>query len=143
MGGSTDTRRLSASEDLALRHVRKLILSPGTAGVPRQHLTEPAYRRSEDPMLGTILGLLVIGLVAGFIARAIVPGRQSMSILQTILLGLAGSFVGGLLGRLLFGSGDSLVQPSSWIGSIIGAVIVLVIYMQIKRRSRTDARAAE
>jgi uncharacterized membrane protein YeaQ/YmgE (transglycosylase-associated protein family) len=58
-------------------------------------------------MLGTILGLLIIGLVAGFIARAVVPGRQSMSILQTILLGLAGSFVGGFLGRILFGSGDS------------------------------------
>ena len=89
-------------------------------------------------MLGTILGLLVIGLVAGFIARAIVPGRQSMSILQTILLGLAGSFVGGFLGRLLFGSGDSLVQPSSWIGSIIGAVIVLAIYLLIRRRTATE-----
>ena len=91
-------------------------------------------------MLGTILGLLVIGLVAGFIARAIVPGRQSMSILQTILLGLAGSFVGGLLGRLLFGSGDSLVQPSSWIGSIIGAVIVLVIWLKVGGRNSVRSR---
>ena len=55
-------------------------------------------------MLGTILGLLIIGVVAGFIARAVVPGRQSMSVLQTLLLGIAGSFVGGFLGRLLFGS---------------------------------------
>jgi uncharacterized membrane protein YeaQ/YmgE (transglycosylase-associated protein family) len=90
-------------------------------------------------MLGTILGLLVIGLVAGFIARAVVPGRQSMSVLQTVLLGIAGSFFGGFLGRILFGSGDGLVQPSSWIGSIIGAVIVLMIYGMIKRRSRTSA----
>ena len=88
-------------------------------------------------MLGTILGLLIIGLVAGLIARAVVPGRQSMSILQTLLLGLAGSFVCGFLGRILFGSGDSLIQPSSWIGSIIGAVIVLGIYLAIKGRSRT------
>lgn len=86
-------------------------------------------------MIGTILGLIVIGLVAGFIARALVPGRQSMSVLQTILLGIVGSFVGGLLGRLLFGSGNSLVQPSSWIGSIIGAVIVLLIYIRVKGRS--------
>ena len=86
-------------------------------------------------MIGTILGLIVIGLVAGFIARALVPGEQSMSVLQTILLGIVGSFVGGFLGRLLFGSGDSLVQPSSWIGSIIGAVIVLVIYIKVKGRS--------
>ena len=85
-------------------------------------------------MLGTILGLIVIGLVAGFIARAVVPGRQSMSLLQTILLGIVGSFVGGFLGRLLFGSGDSLIQPSSWIGSIIGAVVVLALYVAVAGR---------
>ena len=93
-------------------------------------------------MIGTIVGLLVIGLVAGFLARAIVPGRQSLSVLQTILLGVVGSFVGGFLGRLLFGRGDGFVQPSSWIGSVIGAVIVLVVYLQIKRRSGTTARTA-
>ena len=86
-------------------------------------------------MLGTIIGLIIIGLIAGFIARAVVPGRQSLSILQTILLGIVGSFVGGFLGRLLFGSGNGFVQPSSWIGSIIGAIIVLVIYLAVKRRS--------
>ena len=93
-------------------------------------------------MLGTIIGLIVIGLIAGFIARAVVPGRQSLSVLQTILLGIVGSFVGGFLGRLLFGrgNGDGFVQPSSWIGSIIGAIIVLVIYLAIKRRSGTGAR---
>ena len=93
-------------------------------------------------MIGTIVGLLVIGLVAGFLARALVPGRQSMSVLQTILLGVVGSFVGGFLGRLLFGRGDSFVQPSSWIGSVIGAVIVLLVYLQLKRRSHTSARTA-
>jgi uncharacterized membrane protein YeaQ/YmgE (transglycosylase-associated protein family) len=86
-------------------------------------------------MLGTIIGLIVIGLIAGFIARAVVPGRQSLSILQTILLGIVGSFVGGFLGKLLFNSGNGFVQPSSWIGSIIGAIIVLVIYLAVKRRS--------
>ncbi len=93
-------------------------------------------------MLGTIIGLIIIGLVAGFIARALVPGRQSMSVLQTILLGIVGSFVGGFLGKLIFGrsSGDGFVQPSSWIGSIIGAIIVLVIYLAIKRRSGNGAR---
>jgi uncharacterized membrane protein YeaQ/YmgE (transglycosylase-associated protein family) len=93
-------------------------------------------------MLGTILGLLIIGVVVGFIARAVVPGQQSMSVLQTLLLGIAGSFVGGFLGRLLFGSGDSLVQPSSWIGSTIGAIIVLVVYLMIKRRSQTNKTVA-
>ena len=93
-------------------------------------------------MLGTIIGLLVIGLIAGFIARAVVPGRQSMSVLQTLLLGVVGSFIGGFLGRLLFGSGDGLIQPSSWIGSIIGAVIVLLVYLQIRRRAGAPDGAA-
>jgi uncharacterized membrane protein YeaQ/YmgE (transglycosylase-associated protein family) len=61
-------------------------------------------------MLGTVLGLLIIGLVAGFIAHAVVPSRQKMGILLTILFGIAGSLVGGFIGRILFGSGDSLVQ---------------------------------
>lgn len=93
-------------------------------------------------MIGTIIGLIVIGLVAGFIARALVPGKQSMSVLQTILLGIVGSFVGGFLGRIFFGSGDGFVQPSSWIGSIIGAVIALLVYLQIKRRSGTQPARA-
>jgi uncharacterized membrane protein YeaQ/YmgE (transglycosylase-associated protein family) len=85
-------------------------------------------------MLGTIIGLIVIGFFAGFIARALVPGKQSMSIVQTILLGVVGSFVGGFLGRLLFHHGSGFVQTSSWIGSIIGAVIALLIYVQVEQR---------
>ena len=85
-------------------------------------------------MLGTIVGLIIIGFFAGFIARALVPGRQSMTVLQTILLGVIGSFVGGFLGRLLFHHGSGFVQTSSWIGSIIGAIIALLIYIQVERR---------
>ena len=89
-------------------------------------------------MLGTIIGIIIIGLIAGFLARAIVPGRQSMGIGATILLGIIGSFVGGLLGYLIFGrdAGDGFVQPSGWIGSIIGAIIVLLIYTRTRRGSR-------
>jgi uncharacterized membrane protein YeaQ/YmgE (transglycosylase-associated protein family) len=54
-------------------------------------------------------------------------------------LEIVGSFVGGFLGRILFGSGDGLVQPSSWIGSIIGAIIVLLVYLQITRRSNAES----
>ena len=93
--------------------------------------------RLVEIMIGTIVGLLVIGLVAGFLPRAVVPGRQSMSVLQTILRGVVGSFVGGLLGWILFGRGDGLIQPSSWVGSAIGAVIVLLVYVLIKRRSHS------
>jgi uncharacterized membrane protein YeaQ/YmgE (transglycosylase-associated protein family) len=70
---------------------------------------------------------------AGFIARALVPGRQAMTVPQTILLGVAGSFVGGFLGRVLFHHGTGFVQTSSWLGSIIGAVIVLMIYLRIEQ----------
>lgn len=85
-------------------------------------------------MLGTIVGLIIIGFFAGLIARAVVPGKQSMTILQTILLGVIGSFVGGFLGRLLFHHGSGFVQTSSWIGSIIGAIIALLIYIQVEQR---------
>jgi uncharacterized membrane protein YeaQ/YmgE (transglycosylase-associated protein family) len=85
-------------------------------------------------MLGTIGGLIIIGFFAGLIARALVPGKQSMTILQTILLGVIGSFVGGFLGRLLFHHGSGFVQTSSWIGSIVGAIIALLIYIQVEQR---------
>ncbi len=85
-------------------------------------------------MLGTIVGLIIIGFFAGLIARALVPGRQKLTIPQTILLGVVGSFIGGFLGRLLFHHGAGFVQTSSWVGSIIGSIIALLIYMQIEAR---------
>jgi uncharacterized membrane protein YeaQ/YmgE (transglycosylase-associated protein family) len=90
-------------------------------------------------MLGLIISLLVIGLIAGAVARLVVPGKQNISIPMTILLGVIGSFVGGFLAYLIFGSdnADGFFQPSGIIGSIIGAIIVLVIYLQVTgRRSR-------
>jgi uncharacterized membrane protein YeaQ/YmgE (transglycosylase-associated protein family) len=90
-------------------------------------------------MLGTIIGLIIIGLVAGFIARALVPGRPSMTVGQTTILGIVGSFIGGFLGRLLFHHGGGFVQTSSWVGSIIGAVIALLIYLPFEHRRGTHA----
>jgi uncharacterized membrane protein YeaQ/YmgE (transglycosylase-associated protein family) len=80
-------------------------------------------------VLGFILFLIVAGLIAGFIARALVPGRDPMSIGGTIVLGIVGSFVGGLLGYVLFGADveDGAIQPSGMVGSIIGAVLVLLV----------------
>ncbi len=87
-------------------------------------------------MLWTILGLIIVGLIAGFIARAIIPGKQNMSVLMTIVLGIVGSFVGGFLGLLLFGSdpAEGFFQVSGIIGSIIGAIIVLGIYTAVSGR---------
>lgn len=92
-------------------------------------------------MLWTILGLIIIGAIAGFIARAVIPGKQSMGILLTIVLGIVGSFVGGFLGFLIFGNDPNggFLQPSGIIGSIIGAIIVLAIYVFVARRNGNGA----
>ena len=83
--------------------------------------------------------LLVIGLVAGFLARALVPGRDPMSIPQTMLLGIVGSFVGGFIGYVLFrnDADDGAFQASGIIGSVIGAVIALLVWRAVQGRSRT------
>jgi uncharacterized membrane protein YeaQ/YmgE (transglycosylase-associated protein family) len=83
-------------------------------------------------MLGLIIGIIVVGLIAGAIARLVVPGTGGMSIPLTIAIGVIGSFVGGLLGYLIFhkDSQDGFVQPSGWIGSIIGAILVLLLWMR-------------
>jgi uncharacterized membrane protein YeaQ/YmgE (transglycosylase-associated protein family) len=84
-------------------------------------------------MLGLIVTLIVVGLIAGALARLIVPGKQHMSIPMTIVIGMVGSFVGGLLGYLLFhkDSQDGFLQPSGIIGSVIGAVIVLLVWIRV------------
>ena len=88
-------------------------------------------------MIGFILYLIVIGLVAGFIARALVPGRDSMSIAATMLLGIIGSFIGGFLGYVLThkDSDEGAFQASGVIGSIVGAVIALLVYRAVSARS--------
>lgn len=83
-----------------------------------------------------ILYWLIIGLIAGFVARALVPGRDAMGVLGTIVLGIVGSFVGGFLGSLFY-EGDADIQPSGIIGSIIGAIVALLVY-----RAATGRRGA-
>jgi uncharacterized membrane protein YeaQ/YmgE (transglycosylase-associated protein family) len=85
-------------------------------------------------VLWNIIVLIVIGLIAGFIARAVIPGKQSMGILATIVLGIIGSFVGNLLGALLFAPHRFEIGTSGIIGSIIGAIIVLGIYVAVTGR---------
>ena len=87
-------------------------------------------------MLGLIVSLIVVGLIAGALARLIVPGRQDISILMTIVLGIVGSFVGGFLGFLLFqrDAMDGFFQPAGIIGSVIGAIIVLFLYTRFAGR---------
>ena len=70
---------------------------------------------------------LIVGLIAGFIARALVPGPDPMGWVGTMVLGVIGSFVGGTLAALLFG-GTLELSASGLIGSIVGSVIVLLLW---------------
>jgi uncharacterized membrane protein YeaQ/YmgE (transglycosylase-associated protein family) len=92
-------------------------------------------------MLGLILTILIVGAIAGFVARLLVPGRQDLSVVATIALGIVGSLIGGLLGYVLFhkDAGDGLLQPSGIIGSIIGAVIALLVWQWSQRRNHAHA----
>lgn len=94
-------------------------------------------------MMG-ILSWIVVGLVAGLLARAVVPGKQGMSIWMTLLLGLAGSLLGGFV-VALFSGGRMLsgFEPSGLIGSILGAIAVLLIAEWVfSRRGRRTGRHA-
>jgi uncharacterized membrane protein YeaQ/YmgE (transglycosylase-associated protein family) len=93
-------------------------------------------------MLGLIVSIVIVGLIAGAIARLLIPGKQHLSILMTIVLGIVGSFVGGFLGYLIFhkDAANGFLQPSGIIGSIIGAVVVLFIWTRVGGRSTTRTR---
>lgn len=88
-------------------------------------------------MLIPILGWLLFGLIIGALARLIMPGEQPIGVLGTMLLGIAGSFVGGLAAYFIFG-GEPL-QASGWIGSLLGAVILIAISGFTVRRSSHHA----
>lgn len=90
-----------------------------------------------------IIGFLIFGLIIGLLARAIYPGTQHMGWLATAVLGMVGSLVGGLIGHALFGGssapdGSWGFTPGGWISSIVGAIIVLFVYLSLTgRRGRT------
>ncbi len=81
-----------------------------------------------------LLVWIIFGLFVGAIARLIVPGRDPMGCLGTILLGIAGSVMGGFLGSLFFGGFQGEFRPAGFLGAIIGGVIVLLIWRQFRRR---------
>lgn len=90
-------------------------------------------------MILNIIGAIILGLIVGALARLIVPGRQPMGWIATCLLGIAGSFVGGTLGSLIFEHKFSLQTPvHHWfLGALVGAVLLMVIYKAVTSRTRT------
>lgn len=77
----------------------------------------------------------VIGLIVGLVARFVLPGRDPMGLLMTAVIGIAGSFIGTYLGRMLFGS--SRHYSAGFIMSVIGAVILLLLYRLVAGRSNS------
>ena len=77
-------------------------------------------------MIWEIITMAVFGLVVGLIARLLMPGRDSMGLIMTSVLGIAGSLLGTFIGRTLFGKGP--YYQARWLMSILGALILLFLY---------------
>jgi uncharacterized membrane protein YeaQ/YmgE (transglycosylase-associated protein family) len=82
-------------------------------------------------MLVNLISWTIFGLFAGSLARLLVPGRDPMGCLTTILLGVAGSWLGGFLGYALWGHPTGQVHPAGFFGALIGSVLVLLLYRRI------------
>jgi uncharacterized membrane protein YeaQ/YmgE (transglycosylase-associated protein family) len=88
-----------------------------------------------DISVWDVIVYIVAGLIIGVIARALVPGRQSMSIWITILVGVIAALIGGILWEAIFPDNDGI----AWIGSIIVGVVLVWLYAMLAGRSRTGA----
>lgn len=88
----------------------------------------------------SFLAFLLLGLIAGAIAKLILPGKQGGGWLITLLLGVVGALLGGWLGSVLFNVGlEEFWDLSTWLLAIGGAIIVLLIYGLIVNRSKRTA----
>jgi uncharacterized membrane protein YeaQ/YmgE (transglycosylase-associated protein family) len=98
-------------------------------------------RGSGHLMVGFIIILIVVGLIAGLLARLLVPGRDPIGILGTIVLGIAGSFVGGFIWNLVeyHRFAPHRFHPVGLIGSVLGAIVVLLL-LRVTRLERGRRR---
>ena len=79
---------------------------------------------------------LILGLIAGAIAKAILPGRQGGGIIITLILGVVGALLGGFIGSALFNVGiNEFFSLSTWLLAIGGSIVVLLVYGMISKRS--------
>jgi len=90
----------------------------------------------------SLLSWIITGLIVGLIARALVPGRQSLGMIMTIILGIVGACAGGLISSLFWPTWTNDPDVSrmwpGWLMSILGGVIVLWGYLALTRSSRTS-----
>ncbi|MFF8835583.1 GlsB/YeaQ/YmgE family stress response membrane protein [Streptomyces sp. NPDC015130] len=82
-----------------------------------------------------ILAWILLGLLAGIIAKWLMPGKDPGGIIVTTLIGIAGGLLGGWLGKVIFGvdSVDGFFELSTWIAAIVGALILLAVYRLFTR----------
>ncbi|GAA1347468.1 GlsB/YeaQ/YmgE family stress response membrane protein [Arthrobacter koreensis] len=82
-----------------------------------------------------IIGFLILGLIAGAIAKALLPGRQGGGIIITMVLGVVGALLGGFIGNAIFGVGlEEFFSIQTWLVAIVGSIIVLLVYGMITKR---------
>jgi uncharacterized membrane protein YeaQ/YmgE (transglycosylase-associated protein family) len=112
-----------------------MVLLPPRVGQDRSHLSPEEHAVS-------LITFLVVGFLAGLIARALVSGPGPKGLVATTLLGMIGSLVGGFLGYLLFGHDvtKGAFQASGLLGSILGSIVVLLIYRSTGARRRVPRR---
>jgi uncharacterized membrane protein YeaQ/YmgE (transglycosylase-associated protein family) len=88
-----------------------------------------------------MVGAAILGIVAGFLGRLLMPGKDPMGFFATVLLGLAGSLVGFLIFTELLGIGDNeIFDLGGLIGAIIGVMILLGLYRAFIRKDERDTR---
>jgi uncharacterized membrane protein YeaQ/YmgE (transglycosylase-associated protein family) len=86
----------------------------------------------------SIIWMIVLGLIVGLIARMIVPGNDNLGLILTAVLGIVGGYVGGTLGSLVFAPHEFSITPPvqhSFLGALVGAVILLLVYRFFASRS--------
>jgi uncharacterized membrane protein YeaQ/YmgE (transglycosylase-associated protein family) len=90
-----------------------------------------------------IIGWIVLGLLAGLIAKAILPGDDPGGIIVTTLIGIVGAFLGGLITKALgFGDPiDEFFDFSTWLGAIIGSIVLLLVYRAVVGGTRRGSRS--
>ena len=89
-----------------------------------------------DSDMFNVLGFLIVGFFAGLLGRLLVPGRDPMGCVATTLLGVVGSFVGGLLASLLFHGELNMRASNNFIGAVLGAALALLLYRTLSGRRR-------
>jgi uncharacterized membrane protein YeaQ/YmgE (transglycosylase-associated protein family) len=94
-------------------------------------------------MLGEIIAAIIIGIIAGYLGRLLLPGRDPMGFVQTVIFGIIGALVGYFLFTKVFGIGDDdKFDLGGIIGAIVGTMLVLLVWRAVAGRNHTGTTTA-